>query len=76
MEILRNSKAFRDTQYSVSEDFSKTVGDKRRHLWQYAKAKREDPGNKVYLSFDKLIINGKAFTWDEIRGEVVPARSQ
>lgn len=60
MKILRNSTAFRDTQYSVSEDFSKTVRDKRRHLWQYAKAKREDPGNKVYLSFNKLIINGKA----------------
>lgn len=35
-------------------------------MWQYVKAKRQDPIDKL-LSFDKLIINGKAFTQDKRR---------
>lgn len=57
-ELLRNAHKLKDSGLSLSDDYSQQVHAKRKHLWQYAKAKKED-GHAVKLSFDKLTIDGK-----------------
>ncbi|XP_049520556.1 uncharacterized protein LOC125944250 isoform X2 [Dermacentor silvarum] len=74
--VLLNAKKFKNSLYSVGEDYSSETRNTRKKLWEYAKAKREDKNNKVKLNFDKLIINGRAFRWDEDKEEVVPLRRQ
>lgn len=74
-EVLTNASKLKGTPFSVSKDYSAIVREKRKHLWAYAKPKMEDRNNKVKLSHDKLIINGKSFTWDLELNEVVPVRA-
>ncbi|KAH6940237.1 hypothetical protein HPB50_026405 [Hyalomma asiaticum] len=74
--VLLNAKRFKNSQYSVSEDYSPETRSVRNKLWEYAKTKREDKTNKAKLNFDKLIINVRAFRWDEEKEEVVPVRRQ
>lgn len=62
--IMRNAFKFKNSAYSVSEDFSALVREKRRKLWDYSKEKRQDKNNKVYLTYDKLVINGDTYAWD------------
>lgn len=71
-DVLVNAKKFKGTGYSVAQDYSPETRSVQKHLWDYAKAKKEDKTNKVKLSFDKLIINDKAFRWDKVKEEVVP----
>lgn len=71
-DVLVNAKKFKDTDYSVSQEYSPQTRSVRKHLWEYAKAKREDKNNKVKFRLDKLIINDKAFRWDKEKEEVVP----
>lgn len=74
--VLLNAKRFKNSQYNVSKDYSHETRSIRNKLWEYAKTKREDKNNKVKLNFDKLIINGRAFRWDDEKEEVVPVRRQ
>ncbi|KAM7303424.1 uncharacterized protein ISCGN_013382 [Ixodes scapularis] len=62
--VLRSAFKFKNTSFSVSEDFSLAVQEKRRQLWNYAKEKRQNRENKVHLNHDKLVINGQTFIWD------------
>lgn len=62
--VRRNAFRFKNTPISVSEDFSPLVQEKRRQLWNYAKEKRQNKENRVYLNYDKLVINGQTFIWD------------
>lgn len=62
--MLRSAFKFKNTSFSVSEDFSLAVQEKRRQLWNYAKEKRQNRENKVHLNHDKLVINGQTFIWD------------
>ncbi|KAH8030049.1 hypothetical protein HPB51_006481 [Rhipicephalus microplus] len=73
--VLRNAYRFKGTSYSVSEDFSKAVQEKRRQLWKYSKEKQLDKKNRVHLSYDKLVINGQAFAWDTDMHQPVPLRA-
>lgn len=59
--IMKKAYKLKGTFVSLSDDYSLEVREKRRHLWAYAKAKREDVTNKVKLTHDKLVINGKVF---------------
>ncbi|XP_042150091.1 uncharacterized protein LOC120850155 [Ixodes scapularis] len=62
--VLRSAFKFKNTSFSVSEDFSLAVQEKRRQLWNYAKEKRQNRENKVHLNHDKLVINEQTFIWD------------
>lgn len=73
--VFKNVFKLKGTSYSISEDFSQTVQEKRRHLWNYAKDKRECKENRVCLSYDKLIINGQTFVWDSDTQMPVPVRA-
>lgn len=59
--VRRNAFRFKKTPISVSEDFSPLVQEKRRQLWNYAKEKRQNKENRVYLNYDKVVINGQTF---------------
>jgi hypothetical protein len=59
-EHLKNERAFR-----VAEQFPKAIQDRRRVLGDVMKKARDD-GKKATLSYDKLYINGKMFTVDNI----------
>ncbi|XP_040069433.1 uncharacterized protein LOC120842405 [Ixodes scapularis] len=72
--LLKNAFKLKGTTVSLSNDYSIEVREKRRHLWTYAKARREEGISKVNLTNDKLVINGKMFTWNSEREEVVPVQ--
>lgn len=70
--ILSNTRKLKGTAYGIDEDYSPETRAIRKKLWKYAKVKKADKRNKVKLSFDKLIVNGRAFHWDKEKEEVVP----
>uniref|UniRef100_A0A147BIZ2 Myosin light chain kinase n=1 Tax=Ixodes ricinus TaxID=34613 RepID=A0A147BIZ2_IXORI len=61
--VLRNAKKLKGTRIFINEDFSKNVRMIRKKLWESAKENRER-GEKVYLSYDKLKINGVTYAWE------------
>ncbi|XP_037566850.1 uncharacterized protein LOC119446481 [Dermacentor silvarum] len=73
--VMRNAFKFKNTSFSVSEDFSHAVREKRRLLWNYAKEKRDSKEYRVRLNYDKLIINGKTFVWDSEMNQLTPLRA-
>ncbi|XP_050043052.1 uncharacterized protein [Dermacentor andersoni] len=73
--VFKNACRLKGTSYSISEDFSRAVQEKRRQLWNYAKEKRENKENRVRLSYDKLIINGQTFVWDSDMRMPVPLQA-
>lgn len=73
--VLLNAKKFKGSPYSVDQDYAFETRATRKRLWEYAKEKRKDSTNQVKLNFDKLIINGKAFTWNKETEEVVPVKN-
>ncbi|XP_071091307.1 uncharacterized protein [Haliotis cracherodii] len=75
--VLGKSKLLKDTGYSVSEDFSYAVRQKRKHLKVLMDDARER-GERCRLRFDKLIFeNGKTMTYDlETNSPVQLAKTQ
>lgn len=73
-DILSNAKKFKGSNYSVDQDYSPKTREIRKKLWEYAKTKKADSGNRVKLNFDKLIVNDKVFTWDTEIEQVVPVK--
>lgn len=71
MAVLKNASKFKGSSYSVEQDFSFETRAVRKKLWEYGKVKKADKKNQVKLKADKLIINGRAFTWDDEKEEVV-----
>uniref|UniRef100_A0A6B0VA22 Tick transposon n=1 Tax=Ixodes ricinus TaxID=34613 RepID=A0A6B0VA22_IXORI len=64
LNLLRNSRRLKGTRIFLSEDFSRRVQLVRKQLWDSIKGTRTSD-DKVFLRYDKLFINGEAFTWDE-----------
>lgn len=62
--VLQNARKFKGTAFSVSENFSRTVQEKRRLLWNYTKEKRDRKEIRVQLKYDKAVINGDTYIWD------------
>lgn len=56
--ILSNEKKFKESKYSVDKYFSPKTREIQKNLWEYAKTKMADSGNRVRLNFVKLIIHG------------------
>lgn len=48
----------------MTEDFSLRVREIRRHLWESTAVNRANK-EKVKLIYDKAVVNGKVYTWDE-----------
>ncbi|XP_077551771.1 uncharacterized protein LOC144165971 [Haemaphysalis longicornis] len=65
MKIMASCPKLKGTEISVSEDFSKRLRDLRGKLWRSA-AEEKANGAKVLLSFDKLKVDDKVYTWDEL----------
>lgn len=68
MKVLQRCSRLKDTDYSISEDFSKRVQGIRKKLWDSAIEERK-AGKKVKLVFDKLRVNNTLYCWNEARGE-------
>lgn len=62
--ILKNCGKLRDTEFSISEDFSPRVQSIRKKLWASTKVNRSN-GDKVTLVFDKVRINGTLYFWNK-----------
>ena len=62
-------KKLKSTPYRVSEDFSKRVREIRKKLWPHLKEAREQ-GKKAFLRFDKLIIEGDTYTWNQTQSTI------
>lgn len=80
-KILSCCNKLKGTPISISEDFSKRIRDIRSNLWRSAAIERAN-GTKASLSFDKLRLNGRIYTWDpdkrtrvEITRNVAPTLS-
>lgn len=64
--ILQNARNLSGTDIWIDEDFSKTVQEERKALVPHLKEERKK-GNRAYLRFNKLIVNGEAYTIKDIR---------
>ncbi|XP_077508998.1 uncharacterized protein LOC144120461 [Amblyomma americanum] len=60
-EILANGRKFKDTDYSVGEDFSRRVRNVRKHLVTFAKSKT----NRFSLRYKTLFIGSRRYIFDE-----------
>ncbi|XP_077528033.1 uncharacterized protein LOC144139611 [Haemaphysalis longicornis] len=68
-KIFKNCSKLKGSGYSISDDFSRTMRDVRKKLWDRTKENR-DKGEKVVLVYDKVSINGKLYGWDNNRGDL------
>lgn len=68
MQLLRNAKKLKNTDYSLSEDYSLRIQSIRKKLWSTVKDSRT-PEDKVYLKYDKLVYNRVTYVWDEAKNE-------
>ncbi|XP_075990365.1 uncharacterized protein LOC142986016 [Anticarsia gemmatalis] len=55
INILKQKRSLKDTQYHLSEDYPKYILEKRKELQAEANKEREK-GNKVTIKYDKLVI--------------------
>lgn len=56
IEIFKQKRALKDTQYYMKEDFPQYVLEKRKELQEQLKLEREK-GNTAILKYDKLIVS-------------------
>ncbi|XP_072144351.1 uncharacterized protein [Dermacentor andersoni] len=64
VKILSNCTKLKDTEISISEDYSKRVVEIRKKLWDSCAEERKE-GRRAKLVFDKLKINNILYGWDE-----------
>lgn len=63
-DIISNGKRLKGTNFFINYDYSRRVRTIPQNLWRsFIKCRAK--GDKVFLVFDKLIINGGVYTWDE-----------
>ncbi|XP_037556826.2 uncharacterized protein LOC119433643 [Dermacentor silvarum] len=67
MKILQNCHKLKNTNISISEDYSKRVTEIRQKLWKSSDEERRN-GMKVKLIFDKVKIGDVLYSWDEVTG--------
>ncbi|XP_064459875.1 uncharacterized protein LOC135370115 [Ornithodoros turicata] len=64
VKVLKSCHHLRNTGISITEDFSLRVRTIRRNLWNSSRGEREK-GAKAKLIFDKLLLNGVRYVWNE-----------
>ncbi|XP_023220481.1 uncharacterized protein LOC111622354 [Centruroides sculpturatus] len=62
----------RNLNVAVYDDFSKRLRDIRYNLRIFGKKKREEGARNVRLSYDKLLVDGVRYKYDEVSAKVVP----
>lgn len=67
LEVLRNRKFLINTNYGMSEDFSKEIREKRKELIPEMTKLRSE-GKRVILKMDKLVVLGDFQNGHEQRG--------
>ncbi|XP_077492095.1 uncharacterized protein LOC144102811 [Amblyomma americanum] len=70
VNILKNCSKLKDTDYSISEDFSYTTRQIRKNLWE-STAEIRKAGQKVKLIYNKIKIGDDLFVWDDTSKERV-----
>lgn len=60
--VLRNCFKLKGTNVRVSQDYAKETAEIRRKLWESTALDRSK-GAKVQLTYDKLKVKGKTYTW-------------
>nr|XP_037871059.1 uncharacterized protein LOC119629404 [Bombyx mori] len=69
IEILKQKKLLKDSNYYIKEDYPQNILEKRRMLQEQVKVER-DKGNKAILKYDKIVIIGK----QEINNRLVKSK--
>ncbi|KAH7948914.1 hypothetical protein HPB49_003430 [Dermacentor silvarum] len=68
VKILSNCTKLKDTEISISEDYSRRVVEIRKRLWDSCAEERKE-GRRAKLVFDKLKMNNVLYGWDEDKKE-------
>ena len=66
MKILKNSKQLKGTKINIDEDFSPNIRAIRGKLIPFLRKARQDQC-RAHLRYDKLMVDGKFFTLEEIQ---------
>ncbi|CAN7977806.1 unnamed protein product [Ixodes persulcatus] len=74
MLLMKNAPKLKGTKISVSEDYSLRVQAIRKKLWQMVKDSRT-PDDKVFLRYDKLILNNDVYAWDNVNNTIIKVSS-
>lgn len=61
--ILKNANKLKGSNIFISNDYSRLTLQRRKLLWESAKADK-DNGKNVYLVNEKLRIDDDTFVWD------------
>ena len=69
--LHRKTQFLSGSNIYIAEDFSKKVRDKRTELRKFMKqTKKRNPGLKMSLRYDKLMIDKEVYTCNEVTGQV------
>ncbi|XP_077564704.1 uncharacterized protein LOC144180192 [Haemaphysalis longicornis] len=68
--IFKECTKLKGSDFSISEDFSRSVRDIRKKLWAKTKENR-DRNEKVSLIRDKVRINNRLFAWNDETGDLI-----
>ncbi|XP_070554706.1 uncharacterized protein [Ptychodera flava] len=70
-QVYEAAKVLKDTEFKVTEDFTKRVRDIRRKLGHHLAAARAE-GKRAFLSYDKLKIDGTTYIYDNACDDIRP----
>lgn len=66
IELLSHKKNLTNTKFAISEDFPPEVLETRKNLLPLINQLRSE-NKHAYIKYDKLMVNGKVYSNDEIR---------
>ncbi|XP_042147735.1 uncharacterized protein LOC121047579 [Ixodes scapularis] len=75
LSVLKNCRKLKGSKIFVTEDFSLRVREIRRHLWGSTAVNRANK-EKVKLIYDKAVVNGKVYTWDQSTKRVLEQQNE
>ena len=67
--LMTGRKIFKKTELSVKEDFPPLIRATRKKLRPYLTDAIDDD-KKAYLSYDKLVIDGERFKYDDVINDI------
>ncbi|XP_075555559.1 uncharacterized protein LOC142588016 [Dermacentor variabilis] len=68
--VLSRGHKLKNTNFSISRDYSEAVREKRRKLLQFSRTMKKD-GDRVRLVFNKLHLNNEVYEWNTNEGQAV-----
>ncbi|XP_050030536.2 uncharacterized protein [Dermacentor andersoni] len=70
VSILKHCTMLKGSGFYISEDFSRSIREIRKKLWDRTKEYR-DRQERVSLVYDKVRINGELFAWDSDHEDLI-----